>query len=109
MVLANTGQSRGDTIMTPPEGSVASENSHQASMSMPCDTCPGVPEAEESNSQLPASHAEASTSTPRDLDGPHQPLSLTESLSEEFDIIEKATRLSASGGTCDAGESERRK
>ncbi|CAB9525303.1 LRR receptor-like serine threonine-protein kinase [Seminavis robusta] len=82
------------------------DDAHQAVM-MPSDTGTGpdvAEEAEESHPKPPTSHTEVSTSTHRDLDG-----STAESLSEEFDVIEKATRISASGGVCEAGEAERRK
>ncbi|CAB9523982.1 Leucine Rich Repeat [Seminavis robusta] len=64
-------------------------------MPTPSDSGPGVTEAEESKPQP----STTSTRTPRDL----------ESLSEEFESVEKATRISASVGACEGGEAERRK
>ncbi|CAB9504902.1 LRR receptor-like serine threonine-protein kinase [Seminavis robusta] len=67
-------------------------------------TGPDVDDAEESRPQPPTSQTEASTSTPQDLDESNQSQSTI-----ELDIIEKATRISASGGACEAGEAERQK
>ncbi|CAB9511119.1 LRR receptor-like serine threonine-protein kinase [Seminavis robusta] len=62
-------------------------------------------DAEESQPQPPASHAEAvATSELQDLDESNYSQSTT-----EFDVIDKALMISASGGACEAGEAECRK